>query len=148
MFRMEVLKPMNNPMNNREASNVAEALPESVDDEALPARVARLSREELDTLPFGVVQLDAEGKVVFFSHTEAEQSGYGDRRAIGRDFFTQMAPCMATPDRLRRIDDARRAGTLDIIFEQVGDFGDAERELRVRVVSASNAGLWLFIQRL
>jgi photoactive yellow protein len=134
-------------MNDDEASNAVPVLPDSVEDEGLPALAARLSREELDALPFGVVRLDAEGKVIFYSHTEAEQSGYGDRRAIGRDFFTQMAPCMATPERSSRIDDARRAGTLDIIFEQVGDFDDVERELMVRIASASDAGLWLFIQR-
>jgi len=120
---------------------------EQIDDETLPARVELLSREELDNLPFGVIRLDAEGKVTFFSKTEAEQSGYRDRRAIGQDFFTQMAPCLATPERLRRIAQARQAGTLDIFFEQIGDFDDAERELRVRVVSASGNGLWLFLER-
>jgi hypothetical protein len=59
-----------------------------------------------------------------------------------------MAPCLGNPDFLRRIEQARQAGTLDIMFEQVGDFDDAERVLRVRVKSASGGGLWLFVQRL
>ena len=120
---------------------------EHIDDPTLPARVTTLSPAELDSLPFGVIRLDADGKVTFYSKTEAELSGYGDRRAIGRDFFTQMAPCLATPERLRRIDQARREGTLDISFEQIGDFDDAERELHVRVVSARGGGLWLFLER-
>jgi photoactive yellow protein len=119
-----------------------------VDAQGLLAEVERLSPEALDTLPFGVVRLDEEGKVSYFSRAEAEQSGYGDRRAIGRDFFTQMAPCLGTPELLGRIESARRAGTLDILFEQVGDFGDPERELRVRVLSASGGGLWVFLQRI
>jgi photoactive yellow protein len=134
--------------SDQQRSSITESLPMGVADEALPARAEELSSEELDALPFGVVRLDPAGKVTFYSRTEGEQSGYGVRRAIGLEFFTRMAPCMATPERLRQIDEARRAGTLDILFEQVGDFDDAERELRVRLVSASDAGLWLFIERL
>ncbi len=113
----------------------------------MPARIERLSTQELDALPFGVVRLDAEGIVTFYSRTEAEQSGFRDRRAIGRNFFTQLAPCLSTPARQRLIDEARRTGTLDISFEQVGDFDDADRELQVRVISASGAGVWVFLQR-
>jgi photoactive yellow protein len=119
-----------------------------VNAEGLRAHVEQLAPEAIDTLPFGVVRLDEAGKVTYFSRTEAEQSGYGDRRAIGRDFFTQMAPCLATPELSSRIEKARRAGSLDIVFEQVGDFGDPERELRVRVLSASGGGLWVFLQRI
>ena len=120
---------------------------ERIDDDTLPARIERLSAQQLDALPFGVVRLDAEGIVTFYSRTEAEQSGFRDRRAIGRDFFTQIAPCLSTPERMLRIDEARRAGTLDIAFEQIGDFDDADRELRVRVISASGGGVWVLLQR-
>jgi len=117
-------------------------------DEGLVAHIESLSPDELDALPFGVIRLDPAGHVTYFSKAEKEQSGYGDRQAIGRDFFTQMAPCLGTPQFLRRIEEARRAGTLDITFEQTGDFDDAERDLRVRVQSASTGGLWVFLQRL
>jgi photoactive yellow protein len=133
--------------SERPAENGA-AGPPSVTDPALREYVEQLPLEALHALPFGVIRLDEAGRVRFFSKTEAEQSGFGDRRAIGRDFFTQMAPCLGTPDFLRRIERARQAGTLDIMFEQVGDFDDAERLLRVRVKSASGGGLWLFIERL
>jgi photoactive yellow protein len=116
-------------------------------DAQLLARVEKLSHEALDALPFGVVRLDAAGRVLFFSRTEARQSGFGDRNAIGRNFFSELAPCMSSPAFLQRLEQARAAGTLDISFEQVGDFDDAQRELRVRVISASAGGLWLFIQR-
>jgi len=124
-----------------------EASLERIDDDALPARIERLSTQQIDALPFGVVRLDAEGIVTFYSRTEAEQSGFRDRRAIGRNFFTQLAPCLSTPDRVRRIEEARRAGTLDITFEQIGDFDDAERELHVRVLSASGGGVWVLLER-
>jgi photoactive yellow protein len=134
-------------MKHEESANDAASI-SSVTDEGLVASVERLTPDALDKLPFGVVRLDEAGNVTYYSKTEAEQSGYGDRRAIGRDFFTQMAPCLGTPELLHRIEQARRAGTLDILFEQVGDFDDPERELRVRVLSATGGGLWVFLERL
>lgn len=135
-------------MNTYDPSEAAAEWSSGVAAPDLRARIEQLPPPALDALPFGVIRLDLAGKVTFYSKTEAQQSGFGDRVAIGRDFFTQMAACLGTPEFLRRIEDARNAGTLDILFEQVGDFDDAERELRVRVLSASGGGLWVFLERL
>lgn len=135
------------PVTEQSLATATEASLQHIDDDTLHARIERLSTAGLDALPFGVVRLDAEGIVTFYSRTEAEQSGYGDRRAIGRHFFTQLAPCLSTADRMRRIDEARRAGTLDITFEQIGDFDDADRELHVRVLSAASGGVWVLLER-
>jgi len=113
----------------------------------LVARVESLPPEAIHALPFGAVKLDPRGKVVFFSRTEAAQSGFGPRVAIGRAFFTELAPCIGKPEFLGRIERAMVDGTLDVTFEHIGDFEDAERELTVRVASAKGGGVWLFLQR-
>jgi photoactive yellow protein len=120
----------------------------TIGDPDLVARVEQLSQSQIDRLPFGVIRLDPAGHVTRYSRTEARQSGFGERSALGRAFFSDLAPCMATPHFLRRIESARADGTLDVTFEQVGDFADDERELRVRMASSSDRGLWVFIQRL
>ena len=124
-----------------------EPAPSTIDADDLVARIEGLSRDQLDELPFGTIRLDAEGRVIYLSKCEATLAGLGERRTVGRHFFTDLAPCMGTPAFLRRLEQARTAGTLDIRFEQVGDFDDAQRELRVRVRSASSDGLWVFIER-
>ena len=43
----------------------------------------RASQFELDHLPFGVILLDREGTVLFYSATEARLSGYGET-PVGR----------------------------------------------------------------
>lgn len=129
--------------NNRQTH----ATPADITAPGILARVERMSNEELDALPFGVVRLDSAGKVTFYSRTEAKQSGYGDRPAIGRKFFTELAPCMGNREFLQRVEMALAAGTLDITFEQIGDFEDAERELFVRVASSSDGGLLVLIKR-
>ena len=117
------------------------------EEQDIVSRVEQLSPDELDSLPFGVIKLDASGKVSFFSETEAEHSGYGDRPAIGRPFFTEIAPCMGSPDFLRRYEQAHTERTLDVLFEHVGDFADRTRVLTIRLKPAGDGGTWLFLKR-
>ena len=122
---------------------------EPLDFEAadLAARLAALSQVELDVLPFGVVKLDAEGHVIYFSAAEAAQSGFLRHKAMGRDFFGDVAPCIGAPGFRERIDRARITGRLDVRFEHVGDFADPQRAMVVRVVSDVGGGLWVALKR-
>ena len=133
-------------MSNNDESKSSPMLADMIAHD-LVARVEGLKTADLDALPFGVIRLDDSCRVTYFSKTEATQSGFGDRNAIGLHFFTELAPCMASQDFQRQVHQALATRTLDIVFEQVGDFDDAERELRVRATSASTGGLWIFIER-
>lgn len=55
--------------------------------------VARLSPEELDDLPYGLITLDGEGRVVHYNDTESRLVGLPRERVVGRHFFTEVAPC-------------------------------------------------------
>ena len=90
-------------------------------------------------IPAGVVSSSAG--------SEASQSGYGARAAVGRHFFTEIAPCMDNESFRGRIDRALAAGKLDIAFTHIGDFADRGRTLDVRVQSATGGGCWIFLQR-
>jgi photoactive yellow protein len=109
--------------------------------------VERMVPEAVDALPFGAIRLDRDGHVVFYSRAERELSGIGTRPTLGRNFFLDIAPCMDNPAFRGRIESARAAGTLDIAFSHVGDFSDRSRELDVRVQSAADQGIWIFLQR-
>ena len=115
---------------------------------SLASEVEKLDADEIDALPFGSVRLDALLRVTFYSRAEAELSGYADRPAIGRVFFSEIAPCMSTKAFLGRIEAARARGKLDLEFGWIGDFADPNRELQVRVLSASDGGVWIFLKRL
>jgi len=117
------------------------------EDPDLVRRIEGMADAAIHALPFGAIRLDAEGRVVFFSEAEATLSGHGRRRALGRPFFSEVAPCFAEAGFLQRIEAARQAGEVDIAFGHVGDFDDAEKELRVRILSAADGGLWIFVAR-
>ena len=119
-----------------------------LDAAGIERHLEQLTPAEIDALPFGVVRLDASGRVLRLSAPEARQSGFGDRQAVGRSFFTDVAPCFWSAPFRERVERALAAGTLDVAFERVGDYGDAERELRVRLKSAMSGGAWVLIERL
>jgi photoactive yellow protein len=129
-------------------SFLGELMPDAkVDFEApdLAVRIERLSQHDLDQLPFGVILLDVQGIVQFYSTTEARQSGYG-KLPLGENFF-EVSRCAGKGDFRERITKAQEAGPVDLEFAFPGDYGDPTRQLRIRVQSARSRGVWLFIQR-
>lgn len=107
----------------------------------------RLSADQIDALPFGVVRLSPTGIVTSFSRTEGVLSGFDPRRALGRGFFDAVAPCMNTPELRGRLEAEAQRGALDLEFGHTGDFADPARFIRVRVCSARGGGHWLLLQR-
>lgn len=57
------------------------------------AELPRLSAHELDALDFGVVQVDDAGLIRQYNRYESEMAGVAPAEAIGRNFFTEVAPC-------------------------------------------------------
>jgi photoactive yellow protein len=120
----------------------------SFDEPELARAVEQLSAAAIHALPYGAIRLDRAGQIVFYSAAEARLSGYGSRPAMGRHFFTDVAPCLAHAGFRGRIEQAQAAGTLDIEFGYVGDFDDADKDVCFRIQSASDGGIWIFTQRL
>jgi len=118
------------PQHNPEGSSVLnsdapdDARPSSPDDTRAPdwedeeigERLRHASDEELDNAPFGIIRVDDGGVVQFFNQYESKLSGVDPEEAIGRNFFTQVAPC--TNNRLfrGRFEEGVRQDDLDTTF--------------------------------
>ena len=111
----------------------------------LAARVEKLSHAQIDHLPFGAVLLDVEGIVLFYSAAEQRLSGYPGR-PVGENFF-ELSKCFAKLDFHGQIVRAQEEGRVDLEFALAGDFDDPAREVRIRVQSSRQGGVWLFMQR-
>jgi photoactive yellow protein len=55
--------------------------------------IPTLSEEELDELPFGVIILDELGTVLAYNRAEGDLSGRCRKEVVGKNFFTEVAPC-------------------------------------------------------
>lgn len=120
---------------------------EAIDFDApdIARRVEALSQHELDQLPFGVILLDRHFVVRFYSATEARESGYG-MEPLGRDLF-EASHCSDKKGLRERMVRALEEPPADIDLALKGDLADPNRELRMRIVTARNGGLWLFVER-
>jgi photoactive yellow protein len=73
----------------------------------------------LDQLPFGVIRLSPTGVVERYNRAEAERAGIQRWRAIGRDYFHDVAPSAA--DLAAQVD-ALAPGTSTRIFHTFRGF--------------------------
>ena len=119
----------------------------TLEEDDLGLVVEAMSDAERHALPFGAVRLDRDYVVKFYSEREARGSGMGHRNQLGRQFFADIAPCFANDNYLGRIERDRAEGDIDIEMGWIGDFADENSELRVRIVSAPDGGLWIFTMR-
>jgi photoactive yellow protein len=65
----------------------------STDLAALYKQVHTLSSAELDSLPYGAIQLNKEGTIVSYNKYESTMAGVPRETAIGKNFFRDIAPC-------------------------------------------------------
>jgi photoactive yellow protein len=111
----------------------------------LAARIEQLSQHELDQLPFGVILIDREGTVLFYSETEARRSGYG-KVPLGENLF-ELSHCLASDNFRGRIMRAIEQGPLDLEIGWAGDFADPKRDLRFRIQTSGPKDIWIFVDR-
>jgi photoactive yellow protein len=80
------------------------------------AKVDSVTEAELDSLPYGVIQLDATGTVLRYNAFEAGLSGLNKQNVVGRNFFTQIAPCTDLQQFHGRFNEGVAAGELHCAF--------------------------------
>jgi photoactive yellow protein len=71
-------------------------------------RLATMSIEEVDELPYGFLILDRDGRIQLYNRYESRMSRLAPERVVGRSWFSDVAPCTrvdAFQGRFRRMVD-------------------------------------------
>ncbi len=109
---------------------------------------ARMTPAELDNLSFGVIQINEHGRILLFNATEGQIVGWEPKAAIGKNFFTDVAPCANEPGFRDRFDAGVKAGNLNVVFEW-HLAGDRTPTIQVHLKQADGDGkFWIFTKRL
>lgn len=109
--------------------------------------IDRMSEEELDGLPFGAIRLDEKGKVLSYNKTESELTGRKKERVIGRNFFTEVAPCTNVQAFAGRFREGVAKGDMHVIFPYRFDFQMAPRDVTVTLFwSDQTKCAWVFVR--
>jgi photoactive yellow protein len=106
--------------------------------------VNRLSPEELDQLPYGVIQLDARGRVVGYNDTESRMVGLPKERVIGKNFFQEVAPCTRVKEFEGRFRDMAEGRSKNVVeqFEFVFHFRKGSQRVVIMIFRARQRGLF------
>jgi photoactive yellow protein len=67
--------------------------------------IPSLSEAELDALPQGIIRLDRNGKILYYSHAQAQLARRTVATTVGLNFFSEVAPCAAVRDFQGRFND-------------------------------------------
>ncbi len=107
------------------------------------------SSAEIDKLAFGAIQLDRVGRVIQYNAMEGEITGRDPRATIGKNFFTEVAPCTNKPAFKGQFDKGVAAGDLNTLFEYTFDYKMKPTKVRVHMKKAlSGDTYWVLVKRL
>lgn len=110
-------------------------------------RIEDLSPEELDARPFGVIGLDASGTVLSYNHYESQLTGRQPQNVIGKNFFTQVAPCTNVQNFAGKFREGVEKGELHVTFPYRFDFEMEPRNVVVTLYySNSTEKAWVFVR--
>jgi photoactive yellow protein len=110
-------------------------------------KVNSISEEELDSLPYGVIQLDAEGAVLRYNAFEAGLSGLARQKVVGKNFFKQVAPCTDIQQFYGRFRDGVAAGQLHCTFRFYFAFERSPRDVSVSLFyNERDKTIWVLVQ--
>lgn len=111
--------------------------------------ISRLSGTDIDRLAFGAIQLDAKGTVLQYNLAEGQITGRDPKAVIGKNFFTDIAPCTNTPAFKGEFDKGVRAGNLSVMFEYTFDYQMTPTKVKVHMKKAViGDSYWVFVKRL
>ena len=111
--------------------------------------VAKLSAKDIDDLAFGAIQLDAAGRILKYNAMEGAITGRDPKDAIGKNFFTELAPCTNTPAFKGAFDKGVKAGDLNTMFEYTFDYNMKPTKVKVHMKKALiGDSFWVFVKRL
>lgn len=129
------------------ASAVKSPLPQGAPDDLL-SRVDNLETKDLDTLPFGLIQLDRNGRILKFNQTEAQLARINRDRQIGRSFFDEVAPCTKVREFYGRFQEGLKARALYETFGFVFKFDHGWRNVAITLFySDKTDSVWVLISQ-
>ncbi len=79
-------------------------------------KLGNLDAQSADAAPFGIVEVDDNGKVLLYNRWEAQLAGINQQSALGKNFFLEVAPCTNNRLFIGRFRQGMQTGVLDTSF--------------------------------
>lgn len=110
--------------------------------------LAKMGDAQLDKLAFGAVELDATGRIIKYNAVEGAITGRDPKAVVGKNFFTEVAPCTNRPEFKGVFDAGVRGNDLNTLFEYVFDHQMKPTKVKIHMKRAiSSNSYWIFVKR-
>ncbi|WCL47817.1 photoactive yellow protein [Leptospira sp. GIMC2001] len=83
------------------------------------SKLGSVTKADADAQGFGIVKLDADGKILIYNKYESELAGVPVEKAEGKNFFTDIAVCTNNRIFFGRFKDGVGKGELNLVFNYV-----------------------------
>jgi photoactive yellow protein len=105
-----------------------------------------MSVDDLDRLPYGIIQLDSTGRILKYNAVESRLASLPQAEAIGKQFFTEIAPCTRVQEFYGRFKEGVIQEALDTSFRFHFAFKQNPRDVVVRLFySRKSRSVWVVI---
>ncbi len=105
-----------------------------------------MSPNDLDRLPFGMIQLDGSGRILKYNAVESRLASLEQQAQIGRNFFSEVAPCTKVQAFYGRFKEGVVREQLDTTFTFHFAFKQNPRDVTVRMLySRRTRSVWVVI---
>ncbi|MBA2724127.1 MAG: photoactive yellow protein [Methylibium sp.] len=110
--------------------------------------LSKMNDAQLNKLAFGAVELDATGKILKYNAVEGAITGRDPKSVVGKNFFSEVAPCTNRPEFKGVFDAGVKANNLNTLFEYVFDHQMKPTKVKIHMKRAISGGsFWIFVKR-
>jgi photoactive yellow protein len=111
------------------------------------AKLDSLSRAELDKLTFGVVKVDDAGVISEYNRYESELAGVPVSAALGKNFFSQLAPCTNNAMFYGNFKRGVAAKAYDLAFVYTFSYNMTPTPVRVHLHRTAKGTNWVLVKK-
>ena len=102
--------------------------------------VPQIDFATLDLLPYGIIVVDDGGAILYYNAREEEISGRQRQDVLGRNFFTEVAPCAQVQKFYGRFQETLSRNGLVASFQFTFPFPDEPREVEISLTGFEKDG--------
>ena len=111
--------------------------------------LGKMTDAQLNKLAFGAVELDASGRIIKYNAVEGAITGRDPKTVVGKNFFSEVAPCTNRPEFKGVFDAGVRNNNLNTLFEYVFDHQMKPTKVKIHMKRAISGGsYWIFVKRI
>lgn len=112
-------------------------------------KLASMNKDQFDDVAFGAIQLDENGKIIKYNAAEGDITGRDPEAVVGKNFFTDVAPCTNSREFKGKFDEGVKNGDLNTMFEYTFDYEMKPTKVKVHMKKALTGDTyWVFVKRL